>query len=411
MKFILLLLSFLFAAITVTAQVNPQCPMISVNGPSGMPAPGQPLIFTVSVKPTESKLTYKWTVSTGTIISGQGTETIRVKSNSSDAPIPTATVEVGGVPQECPNSATETAVIDPPPQAENLAQFTWPLDEKSRSLLKTVAKAAVNDPYSQLYIFVPPNAEIRRVVADEIFNAKSEGNVERDRMTFVETSGKSSLIQIWLVPVGATPPKCKECAEVQKVSAGQGCPTISITGPAKPTPPGATMKFEAQTAQPLPTGVKFIWTVTAGTIESGQGTDSIIVRSPADGSIAVIETNVKVGGASESCLAAAKTIAKIEPYQNVEPLDSYGNVTLNVEKSRMWNAAQQLKQSTGSKLLIFRYLPQTRNSDLLRIKQLSNFLIKFGLKPDQFQFVIENHPDPHTLIFLPPKDFVYKSSK
>jgi len=409
MKFILLLLSFLFAAITVPAQVNPQCPVISVNGTGGMPAPGQPLIFTVSVKPTESRLTYKWTISSGTIISGQGTETIRVKSNSSDAPIPTATVEVGGVPQECPNSATETAVIDPPPQAENLAQFTWPLDEKSRSLLKTVAKAAVNDPYSQLYIFVPPNAEIRRVVADEIFNAKSEGNVERDRMTFVETSGKSSLIQIWLVPVGATPPKSKECGVINEDS-NRDCPEVSVIGPSKITPLGGIMEFEARTSEPLSQGAKFVWTVSAGTIESGQGMKSIRVSVPADGSVKEVDAIVTIAGA-DSCLSTARETAGVEPYRNRDALDSYGLLKLNDEKARMQSAAATIKLNPDYKLLIFRNLPRTRRSDILRIRQLTDFLIKCGLRRHQFQFIVQTHPDQYTMIFVVAKDFVYKSGK
>src|SRR5436189_216350 len=44
------------------------CPTLSVDGPSGLTAPGQPMTFTASV--SGGDVTYNWTVSAGTISSG-----------------------------------------------------------------------------------------------------------------------------------------------------------------------------------------------------------------------------------------------------------------------------------------------------------------------------------------------------
>src|SRR6478672_1633785 len=107
MKIASVVLSFLFAALTVSAQVNPQCPNISVTGPAGLIQPGELIPFTVTVKPTESTLTYKWTVSRGIVAEGQGTPTIKVRVAPRDFDV-TATVEVDGLPQECVKRASET---------------------------------------------------------------------------------------------------------------------------------------------------------------------------------------------------------------------------------------------------------------------------------------------------------------
>src|SRR4051794_32096220 len=123
-----LLLSFLFAAITVSAQVNPQCPVISVDGPAGIVEYGEPIPFTATVKPPESKLTFKWTVTPGAIVEGQGTPTIKVSVGPDDGHV-TATVEIGGLPQECANVASETVsdLTGDLPIATELDVFSSPL--------------------------------------------------------------------------------------------------------------------------------------------------------------------------------------------------------------------------------------------------------------------------------------------
>jgi hypothetical protein len=64
---------------------------------------GQSLIFTAYVSGGELdvKPNYKWSVSTGTIIKGQGTNMIEVDSTDLGGQQVEATVEVGGYPPEC----------------------------------------------------------------------------------------------------------------------------------------------------------------------------------------------------------------------------------------------------------------------------------------------------------------------
>ena len=186
------------------------------------------------------------------------------------------------------------------------------------------------------------------------------------------------------------------------------CPVIEIVGPPKLTPIGGTMNFEVQPSKPLPAGVKYVWTVSAGMIESGQGTKSITVRVPARSPVTNIEAAVTILDTPTPCLITAREVAGVEPYRELEALDSYGSLRLNDEKERVQSDAESVKSNPGYKLLIFRFLPQTRRSDLSRIRQLSDFLIKCGLRRSEFQFIVQTHTDPQTNIFVVPKDFVYK---
>jgi hypothetical protein len=63
----------------------------------------------------QAKLTFKWTVSTGVITSGQGSNEIVVDVARAKGPFLTVTVVVGGLPTGCPNEFSEPVrVVDGP---------------------------------------------------------------------------------------------------------------------------------------------------------------------------------------------------------------------------------------------------------------------------------------------------------
>src|SRR5690242_19998003 len=87
MKFPLLLLSCLFAAISICAQDQERliCPVLQVIGPAAGPAEkfpaGSTARFSAKFEPkkAEYQLKYYWSISSGKIIAGQGTDTIEVE--------------------------------------------------------------------------------------------------------------------------------------------------------------------------------------------------------------------------------------------------------------------------------------------------------------------------------------------
>jgi Carboxypeptidase regulatory-like domain/PKD-like domain len=93
------------------------CSPLSVDGPSGLTSAGDTMTFVASV--SGSDVTFNWTVSAGTIESGQGTSsiTVRTTQDMADSNI-TATVEISGIDPGCGciTQASETAVISRIPQ-------------------------------------------------------------------------------------------------------------------------------------------------------------------------------------------------------------------------------------------------------------------------------------------------------
>jgi hypothetical protein len=115
----LLILLFAQAMAFVSAVLgqteNPaSCPSVSVIGPAGISLPGETIYFHAAIDPNRGS--YKrlhWTVSDGTIISGQNT--LRLGVRMPKRPPVTATILVEGLPKECPDSALDRYdfAIDP----------------------------------------------------------------------------------------------------------------------------------------------------------------------------------------------------------------------------------------------------------------------------------------------------------
>src|SRR5258706_4618239 len=79
------------------------CPSsFTVVGPSELMA-GDTLVITAAIRDYNysGKLSYNWSVSAGTIISGQGTAMIRVNTSKLDGETVTATLEFIGLPAKC----------------------------------------------------------------------------------------------------------------------------------------------------------------------------------------------------------------------------------------------------------------------------------------------------------------------
>ena len=89
--------------------LTPECPVIYIGKcPDSCVDVQKPCSFTAELsnaKPNQ-KLTYNWSVSKGKIIEGQGTPSITVDLSGTDRKAVTATVEVIGLDEKCPNKAS-----------------------------------------------------------------------------------------------------------------------------------------------------------------------------------------------------------------------------------------------------------------------------------------------------------------
>ncbi|MDQ3585266.1 MAG: hypothetical protein M3407_05785 [Acidobacteriota bacterium] len=105
------------------------CPQVTVSGPLYVWERGQPLQFSASVREerTQTKPSYRWTVSAGEMISGQDTTEITVRWPNSEYQQVKATVEVGGYASECNASASGTSpekMISVPFKFDEFGQIT-----------------------------------------------------------------------------------------------------------------------------------------------------------------------------------------------------------------------------------------------------------------------------------------------
>jgi hypothetical protein len=216
------------ATVTVadcTGCVRPQppCPQISVSCPSEIEA-GQPVTFTASVTggETGATWTYNWSVSTGTISSGQGTSTITVDTAGIGGQSVTATVSIGGADPSCNATSSCTTAVKPPPAPPRKFDEYGNIrfnDEKAR--LDNYAIQLQNEPGSTgtIIVFgscVGEGQQRGDRAKDYLVNTRG---IEAGRITVVDGGCRADLtVQLWVVPQGSAAP------EVDTAGAVSPCP-------------------------------------------------------------------------------------------------------------------------------------------------------------------------------------------
>lgn len=132
------------------------CPTTSISGPAGITNPGDTMTFTANVSggTQTGAITYNWSVSNGTIESGQGTPSIVVRTTPQMAgQSVTATVDLGGLPNcGCPATLSETAGVAPRDEARLIDEFGRLPNDDIRGRLDTFFAELANNPGHRGYI-------------------------------------------------------------------------------------------------------------------------------------------------------------------------------------------------------------------------------------------------------------------
>ena len=192
--------------------INCTCATVDVSGPAGITNPGDTMTFTASVTPGTYEPTYNWTVSAGTIVSGQGTPSITVQTTREMAGgNVTATVDIGGAPADCtcPLQDSETGGIDTIPRPELVDEFGAMPNDDIRGRLDTFFSELANNPNNQAYIInygTPAQIAAReRLIRNHItFRGQDPG-----RFTLVNGGASPSgepTTKLYRVPPGADNP-------------------------------------------------------------------------------------------------------------------------------------------------------------------------------------------------------------
>lgn len=188
------------------------CPSFSVNGPSGLTDIGGSMTFNASLSGgTQDRATYNWTVSAGTITSGQGTSSITVATTEDMAgQTVTATAVVGGLCAECETTRSASGEIAPkPPIREIIKQDELgdakPDDIKSR--LQNLNLAVQGEPNSSAIIRVSGPAKDRARQIRNVNKAIDFLRLDKSRYRVVDGGDSGSVqIEFYFVPAGVSAP-------------------------------------------------------------------------------------------------------------------------------------------------------------------------------------------------------------
>jgi hypothetical protein len=176
---------------------------------------------------------------------------------------------------------------------------------------------------------------------------------------------------------------CPDCKQICN------CPTISVNGPAGITNPGDTMTFTANVVGGTQdTAITYNWSVSSGaTIESGQGTPSIVVRVPSENPPTNVTATLDIGGVQTNCgcNTTASETAGVAPEILPSEVDTFGPLANDDVKVRVQNFYQQLATNPNAQGYIITY--GTSREIAARRRQITNAITFLKLDPSRVTFV------------------------
>lgn len=200
---------FIFAFFAFSFGQNSNCPTISVTGPKNFQPDGE-IDFTADVSGIDvSRVGYKWTVSEGVIVQGQGTPEILVSIKGLYDNAIKATVEISNLPEGCPNTESETGII-----TVNLKSVLVGGMNSSSKVNYDDIDAIINDLKEKsdwkLYLISYPDRKGSEKKANtklkQITDYLSKKEIAAERIVVIKGSEGKDEIQFWLVPPGTELP-------------------------------------------------------------------------------------------------------------------------------------------------------------------------------------------------------------
>ena len=221
-----------FTTTTVTVETcpcvakPPVCPTVRVTCPDTVTV-GSPITFTAEVSSGDPAVTatFNWSVSAGTISSGQGTSSITVDTAGLEGQSVTATVNVGGYAADCSGQATATCTTSIPrvETARKLDEYGNVRFNDEKARLDNFAIALQNEPNAQGHIIAyggrrgrAGEAQARADRAkDYLVNQRG---IAADRIVTLDGGYREDLtVELWIVPQGATAPAASPTVDASEV--------------------------------------------------------------------------------------------------------------------------------------------------------------------------------------------------
>ncbi|HYG11683.1 MAG TPA: hypothetical protein VD835_17180 [Pyrinomonadaceae bacterium] len=227
-----LIAPLLFAALTLmyTGSVTPpasaqpdaapalaeQCPTVTVSCPDTAEENLEDaLTFTANVSGGSANVTptFNWTVSAGTISSGQGTSSIKVDTTGIGGQTVTATVDVGGFARDCSTASSCTTSINkksaPPVK---FGEYVTDDLSANKEQLDMFVLALLQDPTAQGYLIAYGGRTSQPADAQKAADNATDYTINTRKLDGARTlSGvggyrERPTVELWIAPPGATPP-------------------------------------------------------------------------------------------------------------------------------------------------------------------------------------------------------------
>jgi len=209
-----------FSSIAVLVKCPPPPPPVCfdvfINCPDRVEV-DQPVTFSSALTGGSGNVApvYNWTVSVGRIIEGQGTSSIKVDTTGLAGQTIKATLSMGGYGLDC--SASCTVSFPVPLTCRKFDEFPDLARNDEKARLDNFAIELQNDPSSTAYVIIHPGqrGRSRQVQAHTTrivdYLGNSRGFDARRIITLVGPSQPDLLVELWICPQGATPPRpaCK----------------------------------------------------------------------------------------------------------------------------------------------------------------------------------------------------------
>jgi len=196
--------------------IPPVCPAIEIVCPTNIGI-DQPLTFTSRATGGTPSITpvYNWTVSAGSIIEGQGTDTIKVNTTGLAGQTIRAYLTMPGYGSL--NCSADCGVSIPVPRIVSRRFDEFPdiqrNDEKAR--LDNLVIELQNDPSATAYVVIYPGrggkrGDVQHHASRVVEYMVNSRGIDKERIvTLVGSTREELFVELWITPRGATPPNPK----------------------------------------------------------------------------------------------------------------------------------------------------------------------------------------------------------
>ncbi|MGA9773412.1 MAG: hypothetical protein WBV94_30555 [Blastocatellia bacterium] len=215
------------------ASAQAKCPTVKTSCPDSVKV-GEILTFTANITGGDDEVTptYNWSVSAGTISSGQGTSTIQVETQEAGGMTITATVDVGGYSRECSTShSCTTSVLK---KNTKVAEYGKVKPAEEKAMLDKFAAELQADPSAQGYIISyespkGPKMEAFKAAYDGMQYLVKQRQIDSSRLLPMDGGYREQVaFELWLIPSGADMPQATPTVDPGKIKTTKEKPKVPV---------------------------------------------------------------------------------------------------------------------------------------------------------------------------------------